>query len=370
MIDMRVQRWAEILVDYSLGVREGDVVEIMGSPVATPLIESLYRRILERGGHPLTNIHLPDLDEVFLKSATDDQLRFLPQWDLERIRKIDGWITIWSEENTRKLTLVDAKRQAIRAEGMVPFKDIYHDRLCEKDRPLRWVGTLFPTNGYAQDAEMSLEEFENYVFEACFADRDNPSDAWREVSQRQQRLVEFLRGKRQIRVRGEKTDISFRIEGRPFINCDGKLNMPDGEICTSPVEDTVNGHVNFSFPCCWGGKEVEDVTLRFESGRVTRASAGKNEAFLLEMLNVDEGARFLGEFAIGTNYNIRHPVKHMLFDEKVGGTIHMALGNSLGEAGGKNRSAIHWDMLCDLRTGGEIYVDGDVIHRDGSFLID
>jgi aminopeptidase len=370
MNDPRLEKWAEILVDYSVRAGKGDTVEVMGGPVAAPLIEAVHRRLLERGSNPVVNLHLPGLDETLLRRGTDEQLGFLPSWDLERISRIDGWITIWCEENTRRLTGVDPKRQARRAEGMVPFKDIYHDRLCSQDRPLRWVGTLYPTQGYAQDAEMSLGEFEDYVFSACRADRDDPAGAWREVSARQQTLVDFMKDKREVRVVGENTDLRFRIQGRTFLNCDGHLNMPDGEICTAPLEDSVNGVVHFSFPCCWAGKEVQGVTLQFQDGRVTRASAAKNERFLLEMLEVDEGACRLGEFAIGTNYEIDRPVKHMLFDEKVGGTVHMALGSTLGEAGGKNRSAIHWDMLCDLRSGGEIYVDGELIHRDGGFLID
>jgi len=234
---------------------------------------------------------------------------------------------------------------------------------------LRWVGTLFPTNAYAQEADMSLSEFQDFVYGACHVDKADPSAEWRKVSLEQQRLVDWLKGKDQLRVQGPSVDLTLSIAGRTFINSDGKRNMPSGEIFTGPVEDSVNGWVRFSYPAIVAGREISGVELVFEEGKVVRASAEKNEEFLLSALESDEGARYLGEFAIGTNYGIDRFTKNILYDEKIGGTIHMALGSGYPETGSKNKSSIHWDMICDMRNGGKIFADGELIYDTGDFRI-
>jgi aminopeptidase len=234
---------------------------------------------------------------------------------------------------------------------------------------LRWCGTLFPTNAYAQDADMSLTEFEDFVYQTMYADVDDPVGRWKEIHKRQQLWVDWLKDKRHVRVKGPHVDLSLSIEGRPFINSDGRRNMPSGELFTSPVEESVSGWVEFTFPAVYQGRQVEGVHLEFEEGRAVKASAKKNEAFLLEMLNSDPGARYLGEWAIGTNYMIDRFIKNILFDEKIGGTFHLALGRGYPETGSGNESAIHWDMICDMRDGGEIIVDDELFYQSGEFKI-
>ena len=232
------------------------------------------------------------------------------------------------------------------------------------------MGTLFPTNAAAQDAEMGLGEFEDLVYGACLPDLDDPIGHWKRFSAWQQRIVEWLKGKKRVHVIGPGTDLRLSIEGRPFINCDGKANMPDGEVFTSPVEGSVEGHVHYTYPAVYRGREVTNVRLRLEKGRVVEATADKGEEFLLKTLDIDEGARVPGEFAIGTNKGVTRFMRQTLFDEKIAGTFHMALGASIPVSGGTNVSAVHWDMVCDLRQGGEIRVDGELLHKDGKFVID
>jgi aminopeptidase len=232
---------------------------------------------------------------------------------------------------------------------------------------IKWCGTIFPTDAFAQDADMSLSDYSDYFFNACGVKDDNYIEYWKKMSVEQQEMIEFLKGKRHVRIRGRDTDLSFSIEGRKFINCDGRENMPDGEIFTSPVEDSAEGEIRFSYPVCEGGREIDDIRLSFKEGRVVQASAEKNEDYLLEMLDSDEGARRVGEFGIGNNPGIDRFTKVILFDEKIRGTIHIALGLSLPETGGLNKSAIHWDMICDLRRGGEVVIDGEPFCKDGEF---
>jgi aminopeptidase len=234
----------------------------------------------------------------------------------------------------------------------------------------RWVGTLFPTNAYAQDAEMSLSDYEDFVYGACMPDPDDPVGYWERFSAWQDQIVEWLKGKRAVHVTGPDTDLNLSIDGRTFINSDGHHNMPSGEVYTGPVEDSVEGHVRFSYPAIHQGHEVSGVQLWFEGGRVVRATAEKNEEFLLSTLDTDEGSRYVGEFAIGTSEGIQQFTSQILFDEKIGGSFHMALGAGYPETGSKNQSAIHWDMICDLRQGGEIWVDGELLYKEGAFVPD
>jgi aminopeptidase len=234
---------------------------------------------------------------------------------------------------------------------------------------LRWSITLFPTEAYAQDAEMSLREYEDFVYGACRLDDPDPVARWREVAARQQKLVDWLKGKKTVRVTGPHCDLTVGIEGRVFINADGTKNFPDGEIFTGPQEDVTQGHIEFTYPAIFEGREVEGVALTFEKGRVVKATAKKGEDFLLKMLDMDEGARTLGEFAIGTNDGIKKFTRNILFDEKLGGTIHCAVGAAYPDTGGQNKSSLHWDMICDMHGGGEIAVDGEPFYRNGEFLI-
>jgi len=367
MADPRVEAMARILVDYSVDVQPGHFVQIDGSPEGAPLLLAVYQRVLERGGHPWLRVGLDEAAEIFFKVASSEQIDFVPDVFRQAIEEIDATIGVWTEVNTKSLTNVDPTKQARAAAARRPISERFFERAARKE--LRWTGTAYPTQAFAQDAEMSLREFEDFLYGAALIHEPDPIAAWQSVSKRQQRLIDWLSDKSQVRLIGPDTDLTLSVQGRLWENCDGHENFPDGEIFTGPVEDSVNGHVRFTYPACTRGREVEDVRLWFENGKVVKATAVKNEEFLLTMLDTDEGARYLGEFAFGTNPGVQRFTKNILFDEKIGGTVHMAVGFGFPETGSQNKSAIHWDMICDLRQGGEVWVDGELFAREGKFLV-
>jgi aminopeptidase len=373
MTDPRIENLARILVNYSTKVQPGDHVAIVGSPLAESLLKEIFRYSLRAGGHPYPFLGMEllrgmdGLDEILFKEGNDDQLQHVSRIDRMILTEFDVMISIRSQGNTRNLTGIDPSRQVLWKRARTPIVEAYFDRSARGE--FRWCATLFPTQAYAQDAEMSLAEFENYAFGTMYADAQEPVAKWQEIHTLQQKYVDWLVGKKQVEVKGPNVDLRLSIEDRVFINSDGTRNMPSGEIFTGPVEDSVNGWVHFTYPAVYDGREVLGVRLKFEDGRVVEATAEKNEAYLLEMLDVDPGARYLGEWAIGTNKKIDRFIKNILFDEKIGGTFHLALGRGYPETGSKNESAIHWDMICDMRDGGEIYVDGELIYRSGEILI-
>ncbi len=367
MADPRVEGVARILVDYSVDVQPGQFVLIEGSPEGAPLILAVYQRVLERGGHPWLQLGLDEAAEILYKVASDEQLDYVPDIARQLMEDMDADISIWTEINTKALTNVDPAKQSRRRAARRPLMERYLERAAKKE--LKWTGTAYPTQAFAQDAEMSLREFEDFLYGAALVHEPDPIAAWQGVSRDQQRLIDWLDGKEQVHLLGPDTDLTLSIKGRSWVNCDGHENFPDGEIFTGPIEDSVNGHVRFTYPACTGGREVEDVRLWFEDGKVVKATAAKNEEFLLTMLDTDEGARTLGEFAFGTNHGVQRFTKNILFDEKIGGTVHMAVGTGFPETGSLNRSAIHWDMICDLRQGGEVWVDGELFAKDGQFTI-
>jgi len=367
MMDPRVETVATILVDYSVEVQPNQLVRISGGPEGAPLILAVYQKILERGAHPFLQLEPAEAEELFYTYAKDVQLDYVPLFMKEMIEQIDAGIGIWTDVNTRQLTNADPAKQSRRAVAMRPLSDRLLERAAKKE--LRWSGTIHPTQAFAQDAEMSLREFENFVYEACLVHEPDPINAWKKVSKEQQRVTDWLNKAKQIHVVGPDTDLKLEVADRKWINCDGHENFPDGEIFTGPIEESVNGHIRYTYPACLHGREVEDLRLQFNDGKVVKATAAKNEEFLLKMLESDEGAKYVGEFAVGTNYGIRRFTKNTLFDEKIGGTIHLALGLGYPESGSKNKSAIHWDMVCDLRDGGEVRVDDSVFLKDGKILI-
>jgi aminopeptidase len=364
----RVQRLAEVLIDYSLALKPGDVVAVRGNTIAEPLLKAIFVKALKAGAHPFMLVSLQGQDELLMRYGSDEQLRHVPEPAKLIAETYDASITVLSDENTRALSSVDPSKMVLIKQAQSEMMQTFLRRVSTGE--MRWVGTLFPTNGYAQDCEMGLSEYEDFVYSACLPDAGDPVGYWRRFSAGQQKIVDWFKGKRNLRVIGPETDLRMSIEGRRFINCDGHENMPDGEIFTGPVEDSVEGRVRFAYPAIYNGREVSGVRLWFERGKVVKASAEKNEDFLLRMLDTDDGARYVGEFAIGTNRGISRFTRHALFDEKISGTFHMALGAGLAESGAKNKSAIHWDMICDLREGGEIRVDNELLHKDGKFVIE
>jgi aminopeptidase len=358
--DERLKKLARVLVDYSVAAGEGEQVLVAGGAAAEPLIKELYARLLRVGAIPIPQVALPGMQELFFEHATEIHYRETPPVARSIYEGVDAVITIMAPHNTRALASVDPSKQRSLARR---DKDV-QDMIIEKGR---WALTLFPTQALAQESEMALDEYEEFVFEAMALNEDDPVRYWQEKAEEQGRLIERLESAREVRIVGEGTDLTLCIEGRRFMNGDGRHNMPCGEVFTGPVEDSANGEIYFGIPVAVAGREVLGVRLRFEAGRVTEASAEKGEEYLWSMLDADVGARYLGELGIGTNYGIRRATKNILFDEKLGGTVHLAIGRSYGETGGKNDSSVHWDLLCDLREGGELYADGELLERDGVF---
>ncbi|HZN66343.1 MAG TPA: aminopeptidase [Tepidisphaeraceae bacterium] len=369
MRDPRLERLADVLVNYSVGVKKDQLVRISAPPVAHPLVAEVYRKVVLAGGHPMVRMSPEELQEIFLKTGGDDQLRFVNPVQVFEYERIDCSIGVWGEENTKALSNVDPRRIGLSQAARKPLLDIFMKRAAEGK--LKWVGTQFPSQAAAQDAEMSLAEYEDFVFSAGMLDRPDPTAAWKKVSERQQRLADFLNGKRDYRVVvANGTDVRMSVAGMRWINCDGHENFPDGEVFTGPVPDSVNGRIHFSFPAVHHGREVQGVRLTFRDGKVVDASADKGQEFLFSMLDTDAGSRFLGECAIGTNYDITRYTRNTLFDEKIGGTVHFALGAGYPETGNTNQSGLHWDMVVDLRNGGYVEVDGVKVNVDGRFTRD
>jgi aminopeptidase len=368
MTDLRIEKLAEVLVDYSTEVQPGDRVVVTGDTLAEPLLKAVYTKVLQAGGHPLLLPSLPDTEGMLYRYGSQEQLQHVPEPVKLVMETYDVRINVRGQANTKSLSNVDPSKIVLRNQAHTDMMKTFMRRSASG--ALRWVSTLFPTNAYAQDAEMSLSEYEDFVYGACMPDLDDPVRYWQEFSAWQQRVVDWLEGKEHIRVVGPDTELQLSIAGRTFINSDGKHNMPSGEVFTGPVEDSVEGHVTFSYPAINQGREVTGVRLWFEGGAVIKASAEKNEEFLLKTLDTDEGSRYVGEFAIGTNEGITRFTSQILFDEKISGSFHMALGAGYPETGSKNESAIHWDMICDLRDGGQIWVDEVLLYENGKFVVD
>jgi len=378
MIDIRVRRWAETLTHYCLDVQPGEIISIQSTPLAEPLIREVYRAVLEAGGHPLPAITLPALRSVLLENGNDAQLTWRSPIDEVLASGIDKRLNILAAPNPLALAGIAPERQAL-ANRPPQIRDqvkaqaqVQAQKESVKSAPkkaISWCGTLWPTEGYAQLAGMSLAEFEEFVFAACFLNDEDPAARWRELGAQQQHYVDWLRGKERVRIAGPDVDLHLSIAGRTFINSDGKRNFPSGEFFTGPVEESVEGTIRFDVPSSRDGRIVRNVRLRFVGGRVVEASAAEGEAYLLTMLDLDAGARRLGEFAFGNNFGITRGIINTLYDEKIGGTIHMALGESYPETGGLNHSAIHWDFIHDLRKGGEVWIDDTLFLRNGTFMV-
>ena len=367
MRDQRADALAQILVRYSTEVREGDVCAIQSTTNAEPLVQAVYEEVLRAGGLPIMQLSTEGAAPAFYELASDAQLEWIPptsQWVADHV---DVRIAIMADANARELSQVDPQKQQRVQKARKPLMDASMKRSAAGD--YRWCLTLFPTHAYASEAGMSLAHYENLFYAACLADDPDPVTAWARQSDEVKRLAEWMQGREEIHIKGPGTDIRLGVAGRTFIPCFGDRNMPDGEFFTGPLEDSVEGDVAFSFPASYGGREVGGVRFRFEGGRIVDASADQGEELLIETLDTDDGARRLGELGIGTNYGITTGTKEILLDEKIGGTVHMAIGASYPESGGVNESAVHWDFVCDLRQGGAITVDGVEIQRDGRFLI-
>jgi len=367
MSDPRVTNLAKILVGYSTQVKEGEVVAIDGETAAAPLLLAVYEEVLQAGAHAVMNVALDGQIAAYFKHAADPQLEWISPFAEWMVDNVDVRIAIGASTNTRELSGVPPEKQTKRQAATGPLMTRAMKRAAEGD--FRWVYTLFPTSAYASEAEMSLADYEDFYYSACLADDGDPLSAWKRASEETVRLAEWIEGHEEVRITAPGTDITLGVAGRKFIPCVGDHNMPDGEFFTGPVEDSVEGEVSFHLPAVIGGREVSGVHLKFESGRVVDASADRGEEYLIKLLDTDEGARSLGELGIGTNYSIDRGTREVLLDEKLGGTIHMAVGAAYPESGGTNDSAVHTDLVCDLRLGGKLEVDGIVMQEDGKFVV-
>lgn len=382
MRDPRLEKLADVLVKYSTRVKPGDLVCIVSEPNAMPLIRATYEAVLRAGGHPYWWPRCEALDELKFELASEEQLRFVNPMQLHQVEKMDVHIGFWAEQNTKSLSRIDPKRVAMAQAARKPVSMRFLERAAMaqegKAGGLRWCGTQYPTLASAQDAEMSLSQYEDFVFRAGLLHLPDPAAAWQQIHERQQRVCEYLQKKSELHFsvppHGGHDGTDLRVNVNPakarWVNCAGHENFPDGEVFTGPQD--VNGHVNYTFPAVYQGREVLGVRLKFKDGRVVEASATKNEDFLIKMLDQDAGARNLGEIAIGTNYSITDFSRNTLFDEKIGGTFHAAVGAGYPESGSSNESGLHWDMVCDLRQhnglpGGTISADGEVFHKNGKF---
>jgi aminopeptidase len=351
------EAFAALLCDWCLEAREGDQVLVAATVPSMPLALAVHGALLERGAWPLMRLSAAAQAESFYKHAKDLQLDAFAPLELTEAQHADAFLTITAPTNTRALATVDPARIARAGRARSPIQEA---RLAS-----RWCGTLWPTAAAAQQAGMSEDDYASFVTSALFLDRPDPVQAWMELTNVQQRLVDRLTPASEIRIEAPDTDLRLRVDGRTWINSDGKHNMPSGEVFTGPLEDSANGTIRFTVPSSPSGVEVADIRLTFAQGRVVDASAQRGDEYLQAALRTDAGALFLGELGIGTNVGIDRPTGSILLDEKMAGTVHLALGRSYPETGGTNKSALHWDMICDLRDGGRLSVDGETLALTG-----
>jgi aminopeptidase len=364
--DPRVERLADLIADYALDLREGQVLRVDGYEAAAPLAVALFRSALRAGAHPYTNLTLDGLHEILVAAGNDEQLQYISPIAWRELEELDAQVTIWSESNTKSFTRADERRHGMLIGAQRRLSKRRWERIAAGE--LAWCGTLHPTQAHAQDADMSLEEYERFFFAACHADEPDPAAHWRSLAQTLAERAAQLAPVRELRIVGPDTDLRVGVAGRTWLPADGRLNMPDGEIFTSPLETETEGEIRFTFPAIFQGREVEDVRLRFRQGKVVSAEASRGERYLRELLELDDGASVLGEVAFGLNYEVHRFTRNILLDEKIGGTMHLALGAAFEQAGGRNTSALHWDLICDLRAEGEVFADGELLWKAGVFV--
>ena len=366
MADIRIKKLAEMLVHYSVSVQRKQRVLIEYDDLAAPLAREIYREVLKIGAYPYLLARPSWKNEDFFRLAQDNQINYIHSVEKAFIKDFDADIVLCADENTKALSNVDSAKMSARSLARVNLIKLHRDRSARGE--LKWVLCNYPTHALAQDAQMSLAEYEDFLYDACLIDINDPQGAWQKIQKRQDDIIKVLSSKDLFELDGSNAKLSIRAGGRIWKNSCGHYNVPDGEIFTSPVENSAEGYIRFSYPAIYRGKEVSGVEMWFKRGRVIKVKAEQNEDYMLSVIDTDDGARFLGEFAFGTNNSIKRFSKDILFDEKIGGTIHLALGSSYPETGGKNDSVVHWDMICDMRDG-VVKADGQIIYQNGDFVI-
>ncbi|HPK09763.1 MAG TPA: aminopeptidase [Saprospiraceae bacterium] len=361
-----ISKYAQLLVDYCLYLKPGERLYIATTTAAEDLVKEVFRFATRRGALVDINMAFPDKNRIFLEEASQEQLSQNSPLLEYVMNNYEAYLVIRAPFNLREDQNVDKQKEKTKSLAAKPINDSYFRRTA--DGSMKRCLCQYPTQASAQEASMSLEEYQHFVFNACKLYEDDPRAAWEELGKNQQRIVDYLNQCNEIRYSNAKTDIKFSVKNRLWINSDGKNNMPSGEVFTGPIEDSVNGVVHFDYPAIYKGHDVQDITLWVENGEVVRWDASRGMDILNEVFSI-EGARKFGEVAIGTNYGIQQSTKNILFDEKIGGSIHMAVGQSYIQTGGKNQSVVHWDMISNMKDGGEIHADGKLIYKDGKFLI-
>jgi len=366
MSDPRVSKLAKVLVHYSIEAKPKQQVVVRANPFAEELTLAVYEELIKAGSYPFIVNEVPGAQELFYRFANDDQLDYISPVSKMLLETYDASIALWSDYNTRRLSGADNAKIARSRRASSPLMKTSMKRSASGE--YRWVLTAYPTHAMAQEADMALDDYREFVYGAGLLNEDDPVSLWKAEGLKQKKLTGWLKPHDQAVIKGSNVDIKLSIKDRKFIECAGKVNFPDGEIFTAPVEESVNGWIRFKYPAIFAGQEITDIELWFENGRVVKEKASKNQELLTSALNTDAGSRTLGEWGIGTNYGIQRFTKNMLFDEKIGGTIHFAVGAGYPESGSKNESGLHWDMLCDMNDA-EITFDGDAFYKNGKTVV-
>ena len=362
------EKLAKLSVNYAVNVQQGDLVQIRGGSDAEGLIREIYREVIKAGGNIVRlNVQLPGFSEIFFKYASDEQIQYVDPLELDLAKRITKSIFIYSSFNTRELTNINPEKQTMFSAARKETQGIFFSRSAKRE--LRWNLCPYPSIALAQEASMGIDEYKEFVYKALALDKDDPIAHWKQVEKEHNKIIEILNKGKEFHIVGEDTDLTLGIKDRTWINCCGHENLPDCEVFTSPIENAVNGTIRFTFPGIYLGQEIENIWLKFKDGEVVDFDASKGKELLAKVLEL-ENAKILGELAVGTNYGIQRFTKNMLFDEKMGGTIHLALGFGYPESGSKNNSPIHWDILKDMKSEeSKIFLDGEVIYKAGKWKI-
>jgi aminopeptidase len=361
----KIEKLAKLCVKYSVDLKPKEKVFIQGSVLAFPLLKELYKECLLREAYPtlMPNLHF---EYTFYRFAKEHQLNFVSPFEKFRAENMDVSISVICEPNPRKLTNLDPEKKMMHRSSKKEIMEIAFRRMAEGK--LRWASLPFPIKAQAQEAAMSIEEYEDFVYSSCLVDKKDPVEEWKKIRKKQEKICKFLNKATEIHIEGEDTDLTLNVKGRKWINGSGNLNLPDGELFTGPLENSANGSIRFTYPGIVSGQEIEDIKLSFKDGKIVEAKASKGDELFQELIKI-QGADHIGEVAIGTNYGITKFSKNMLFDEKMGGTMHIALGASIPESKGLNKSAIHFDILKDMKKNGKIFAKNKLFYKNGNFLI-
>ncbi|MFB6115980.1 MAG: aminopeptidase [Candidatus Nanosalina sp.] len=366
MTDSEVEEFARILVEHSTEIKEGDNVYLIAESLdSLPLFEELRRQIIRKGAFPHehllydSQVGSEGMDYDWMKYASEKQLETVSEAKKKEMQEMDAYIRVGGPDNTQELAGIDSKKISLRKNST---REIFYERDEKK-----WVTTRWPTDGLAQSSDMSTQELREYILNAV------TNVNWKKLKKRNQKIKKKFDSGSKVRITGKKTDITFSIESRKGVNCYGKRNVPDGEVFYAPVKNTVNGQIKFTFPGISNGNKVKDIELEFENGKVIKYHSETNKNFLENMINTDRGSKYIGEFGIGTNREMGQYIGNSLLDEKIFGTVHLALGRaykrSMPDGKKGNDSGIHWDLVKDLREKGKLILDGETVFEDGDWCL-